>query len=249
MPLGSCINIIVSTISYSQVPVPDGVVEGEKLNMEIITTPLPKEELELFRELKDLKVIFDVGARIDTDYIELWPNSQHHLFEPNPEFFASLSDKVKDNPSVFANSFGLGDRNDGIGYQVNLQSFVDSVNINNPDAQSDCILSVKTLDEYVRKHKIKRIDFLKIDTEGYELRVLRGGAQHLPIVKFIQYEHWGQANDNIIRAFLYDLHGDLFDIESVGYRNVLCMNKNLVSARERKRLSTLIKERGYSVLQ
>ena len=43
-------------------------------------TPISKEELELFKQLKDLKVIFDVGARTDTDYLEIWSNAQHHLF-------------------------------------------------------------------------------------------------------------------------------------------------------------------------
>jgi len=30
-------------------------------------SPLPKEELDLFKQLKDLEVIFDVGARDDTE--------------------------------------------------------------------------------------------------------------------------------------------------------------------------------------
>ncbi len=34
-----------------------------------------------------------------------------------------------------------------------------------------------TLDEYVQRHSLPRVDFLKIDVDGHECRVLRGSAQ------------------------------------------------------------------------
>jgi hypothetical protein len=36
-------------------------------------------------------------------------------------------------------------------------------------------VDVVCLDEYCRQHKINRIDFIKIDVEGFELNVLKGG--------------------------------------------------------------------------
>ena len=36
-----------------------------------------------------------------------------------------------------------------------------------------------TLDTFVEQHGIKNIDFLKIDTEGFELEVLQGAKQLL----------------------------------------------------------------------
>ena len=70
------------------------------------TTPIPKEELELFKQLTELKVIFDVGAREDTDYLDIWPDSEHHLFEPNPQFYP-----------VFKNFDGLWDFSTSHGHQ------------------------------------------------------------------------------------------------------------------------------------
>ena len=199
-------------------------------------TPLLKEELELFKQLKDLKVIFDVGARTDIDYLETWPDSEHHLFEPHPEFIKELKEKVKNKSNVIINEFGLGDKNTEVGYQFGPQSFVDSEAIKNIDASKDAVIQIKTLDIYIREKEVANIDFLKIDTEGYDLKVLLGATNWFHIIKFIQYEHWCKNNDLMIRGLLSE-HFDCFD---VGYRNVFCMNKKLVSQEEKDRLSKYV---------
>jgi hypothetical protein len=38
-------------------------------------------------------------------------------------------------------------------------------------------IQVNTLDDYCHMHHISKIDFLKIDTEGYEINVLKGAMQ------------------------------------------------------------------------
>ena len=45
-----------------------------------------------------------------------------------------------------------------------------------------------TLDNFVKKKKIPRIDILKIDTEGYELEVLYGAKKILKKTEIIQIE-------------------------------------------------------------
>ena len=40
-------------------------------------------------------------------------------------------------------------------------------------------IDFSTLDEYVRAYEIKRLDIIKVDTDGYELKVLKGGAKAL----------------------------------------------------------------------
>jgi len=36
-----------------------------------------------------------------------------------------------------------------------------------------------TLDEYVKKNKVEKIDFMKIDTDGYEYKIIKGGLNSL----------------------------------------------------------------------
>jgi FkbM family methyltransferase len=48
---------------------------------------------------------------------------------------------------------------------------------------------ITTLQNYLKKNKIKKIDFLKIDTEGHEFKVLLGLKNYISKVNFIMFEH------------------------------------------------------------
>lgn len=206
-------------------------------------TPIPGEEIELFKQLGKMNVIFDVGARTDTDYLELWPEAQHHLFEPNPEFFKELSEKVGERPNVFLNNFGLGDREEERGYQHGRQSFAGSWILGDRDP-TDITLYLRTLSQYAKDKGITQIDFLKIDTEGFELKILLGAIHYLDKIRFIQYEHWGPQHYKVIKGLLQDDYW----LEDIGYRNVLCVNKKLVSKPEYQRIKRYIKRNKLAQL-
>jgi FkbM family methyltransferase len=52
------------------------------------------------------------------------------------------------------------------------------------------------LTDFVEKNKLINIDILKIDTEGYELEVIKGLEKNIKIVNFIYFEH---HYDNMIK--------------------------------------------------
>jgi FkbM family methyltransferase len=58
------------------------------------------------------------------------------------------------------------------------------------------IVSQIKLSDFIREKNIKTIDVLKIDTEGYELEVLKGLEQSIRFVNFIYFEH---HYDNMIK--------------------------------------------------
>ena len=179
-------------------------------------TKISVEEIEVFKNLKDLQVIFDVGARTDVEYLDIYPNAEYHLFEPNPEFFAQLKERVGDRENVHLNIYGLGDIEGTFEYNNFYQAFHGG---EAPIEGSHQILPIKTLDWYIKENNIKRIDFLKIDTEGYDYKVLLGGKEAVKLAKYIQYEHWDDLQE------FHDLLDSQFDMEYIGYRNVLCTRK------------------------
>lgn len=200
-------------------------------------TPIPPAELEVFDKLKDIQMVFDVGARADVDYLRLKPDIELHAFEPAPPFFKELVeavDKTVGSGKIYLNNFGLGDVEGTFFYDINRQAFFEG---ECPVVVKSVEYVVKTLDWYIQECDIKRIDFLKIDVEGYDFKVLLGGKKAIPLCKYIQYEHW----DN--KKQYHDLLEEDFDMEYIGYRNVLCMNKKLVSESDRQELKDFIRER------
>ena len=48
---------------------------------------------------------------------------------------------------------------------------------------------IRKASAYVRKHQIERIDFVKIDVEGMDLKVIRGFEDTLDRVRALQFEY------------------------------------------------------------
>lgn len=146
-------------------------------------TAIPQEELAIFSQLPDLQVVFDVGAREDLEMFKLRPEVTYHCFEPNPVFAA----KLQGHHNVIVNQFGLSDvHEDNVTYYDNVQSFIKHPTL--PSEEVGNKANLCTLDEYAKD--IPRIDFIKIDTEGMDYRVLLGGKETIKRVRFIQFEYW-----------------------------------------------------------
>ena len=62
-----------------------------------------------------------------------------------------------------------------------------------------------TLFDYIEQKKIPKIDFLKIDTEGYEFNVLVGMGKYLKNVNLIMFEH--HYHDMLVKNYSFsDIH-------------------------------------------
>ena len=57
-------------------------------------------------------------------------------------------------------------------------------------------IGIESLNNYMELNKIETIDFLKIDTEGYEYEILLGLKDKLKSVKLLMFEH---HYDNMIK--------------------------------------------------
>ena len=59
--------------------------------------------------------------------------------------------------------------------------------------------------DYLKEKKISKIDFLKIDTEGYEYKVLIGLDEYLKNVSLIMFEH--HYHNMILKDYSFtDIH-------------------------------------------
>tara|TARA_Y100001973_G_C5195410_1_gene333912 strand:- start:704 stop:1369 length:666 start_codon:yes stop_codon:yes gene_type:complete len=146
----------------------------------------------------DCKVIFDVGCRDDSLFRNIG-EVEVHYFDPNPDSIKSLKESEK-NPLAKFNTFGLSNKNETLSYSPANTCFLDNIPADHPFRQIprfDC--EVKKGKDYIIENGINEIDFLKIDVEGFESRVIEGFEEKIKIVKIIQFEYggtWGPKDQN-----------------------------------------------------
>lgn len=150
-------------------------------------------EKKFFNQIKDdCKLIFDIGARDDVFFLSEKNDIEIHLFEPNTVFYNSLLNELKkfDNTKVISNNFGLGSVSEEITYYHNTQSFTKLVTNYLSDTNNVSIFKVVDFKEYVSTNKIDKIDFIKIDTEGYEPEIIFSDIEFFKTnIKYLQFEY------------------------------------------------------------
>jgi FkbM family methyltransferase len=201
-------------------------------------------EIQFYSLIKNnINVIFDVGCRQDSEFLDF--KNEVHYFEPVPLFMKNLSEQKSNNKKSYFNNFGLSNKNEVIFYYPNYQSFYDRVtSCKVSDDSNKILLNVKKASDYIIENNINTIDFLKIDTEGYELNVLKGFDEYLHNVNIIQFEYGGtflDSNTKLIDvinylkmynfnnfSYLTKFGPILIDDFSDHYQycNVVCFNKN-----------------------
>lgn len=158
-------------------------------------TPETNGEIRFYNSIKDrCTVIFDVGARDNSQFFD-FPNEVHY-FEPEPILFGMLELKgIATSQKAHFNNFGLSDENKTISYYNDYSSFLHrNISIPGcPDRNEQ--LEVRRGDEYMNAKDVNRIDFLKIDTEGYELKVIKGFGERISDIGIIQFEYGGTYMD------------------------------------------------------
>ncbi len=129
-------------------------------------------------------VLFDVGANIGqtiASFLEMFPDSQIHSFEPSPATFETLRNTYGQDPRVHLENLALGDQEGMLPFHV-TQDYSVNDSLLEPawDARATVVpVQVSTLDPYCQQHQVETIDYLKIDTQGFDLPVLRGADQLL----------------------------------------------------------------------
>lgn len=144
----------------------------------------------LFRDLRrwlpntPISIIFDVGANTGQSaraFHVAFPRATIFCFEPVPATFARLRQQVGRDATYhcFQLAFGAAPGQARIIEEGDCSRFrliPESVPSPDPRELPPGLVPIATLDAFCSEHRIDRISFLKVDTEGQDLDVLRGAA-------------------------------------------------------------------------
>jgi FkbM family methyltransferase len=189
--------------------------------------PRQNGELWLLRELArgDATTIIDVGAhRGDWTVLALaaCPSAHVHCFELVSETRAALQRRFAEHPRVTVAEFGLLDREGVVRAKHYPSRSAVSSTVDYPHSAPHVWVDERVIrgDNYVHGLGDPRIDLLKVDCEGADLRVLDGFASSLSTnrVRVVQFEYGyaGVFSGALLQAFYARLSSYGFTIGRLG---------------------------------
>ena len=155
--------------------------------------------------------IIDVGAHKGETINFFFKNfniNKIFVFEPNRNLYKILIKKFKHKKKIFIFNYGVGFKNEKKILNISIDSSSSTINKintntdyfkrkkkiltfgkNTPYFVSEQKIEIVNLSDFILNNETQ-IDVLKIDTEGYELKVLKGiNKSDLRKIKFIYFEH------------------------------------------------------------
>ena len=171
----------------------------------------------------DFKILIDIGAH-KGESIKLFSKNfiikKIISFEASPINFEYLKKKIEENKQrhhnteIVLENKALGAEDKIIEFNQFNESSSSTIKeidkeskyykrkfrlinfLNNKETYQKIKIKISKLKDYIEKNNIKKIDFMKIDTEGYEFEILLGLENKIKLVDIIMFEH---HYDNMIK--------------------------------------------------
>lgn len=133
--------------------------------------------------IKKGDVFFDVGANIGLTAIHagnlVGENGIVHAFEPMPSTFNILKKNIYLNKmkNIFPHNFGLTDFERKAVLFPNLEVNRGAASLFSKNKKDGVDIELKRLDDFLKRNKITKVDFIKVDIEGSEAPFLKGAIE------------------------------------------------------------------------
>lgn len=183
--------------------------------------------------------IFDIGANIGIASIalsELFPESKVYSFEPQNDNFQLLKRNTSTFPQIFPFELALGSKSGICSFEVNEKDprggkLADRKAGEPPTGE--VAVKVVTLDAFVSENNVEKPSVVKMDVEGFELEVLKGGIETLKGVRYLHLETHSEELTEKCTDFLRSLNFKV--TTAMEYQDgacLLCATRNNPSTNE-----------------
>lgn len=160
--------------------------------------------LDLFNDIERWRpgfaptTVLDIGANVGQTALSLrkrWKDAEIHAFEPVQKTFRTLErniagQRIACHRMAFSDTAGEAEMTvmeNGV-----LSSLENDVFFATDKTEGTERVRTERLDDWLEDNKISHVDFLKIDTEGHDIHVLKGAERLISEgrVAFVLVEEW-----------------------------------------------------------
>jgi FkbM family methyltransferase len=144
----------------------------------------PKLSWVMRRAVSEGDVVLDIGANLGLVTLRLAARvgrqGRVHAFEPNPAMLRLLTQTIARSAAdrVTLHPIGLGEADGALTLSALVGNAGSATFAVSPGAGYSVVAEAKVrrLDDFAAEIGLDRLDFIKIDVEGFEFSVLKGGA-------------------------------------------------------------------------
>ncbi|MCE3278814.1 MAG: methyltransferase FkbM family [Bacteroidetes bacterium] len=186
----------------------------------------------LYDLVKPNSYLFDIGTNIGQTILNFarlsGPDSMIIGFEPDPVNYSRMLQNIELNPfkNIKCYNIALGSVKGQFPLKINSPLNRGGNRISSKETLHDSFLvDVERLDDFVANNNIPKVDLIKIDVEGFEHEILKGGAktiQQFKPVMFIEVDNSNLQEQNTSAAELINY------IRELGYQKILIAGSEIL---------------------
>ncbi|TAH30659.1 MAG: FkbM family methyltransferase [Cytophagales bacterium] len=138
--------------------------------------------------IKEDMVILDIGTNIGEtllNFAKINTKGINYGFEPVPYLYQRAKHNIGLNnfDNIILNNIALSDKKEQLFFSIPNNNNSGGIAMSKNAQQGMLEVGAMTLDSFVANQNIDKIHFIKIDVEGFEMNVLKGGSETLTKMK------------------------------------------------------------------
>lgn len=181
----------------------------------------------LYNSIKNGMYVFDIGTNMGEtllNFARLNPSGKIYGFEPVPFLFENAKKNIDLNVfrNIYLNNLAISDQKGSLFFELPQNRNFGSINMSFESTPGSREVKAITIDEFIELNQIDQVDFIKVDVEGFEYKVLRGAVKSIqkfkPLLFIELIDEYLKRNGNSasqLVQFVSNLGYNVFDADDM----------------------------------
>jgi FkbM family methyltransferase len=146
----------------------------------------------LYKSVADGMYVFDIGTNMGEtllNFAQRNKTGKNFGFEPVPFLYEKAKENIARNnfSNIHLNNLAVSNEQGELFFEVPKNRNFGSISMSHQPTTDSKKVKAITLDAYIKENNIEKVDFIKIDVEGFESNVLNGAPETIKKYKPILF--------------------------------------------------------------